>query len=229
MCFSSRTSRLPLAGGNNDGPSLRAAQRVAPPARRRPLPPQPSDVEFLLAEQLPPRSAGASDTLFADTERAWAALPRATRDALANRTCEHALARGYGDGRGTGSAAELEALSARFPAVLVPCAPAHPTTHARVLFVSESFTSRIVDDGDFDTSDAESERGEEEWPEGPTTPGAEAGWPCCSAAPATQPAIPAWQRARRVPSRRVHRAEECAERQGARSGRVRRAAGSVER
>ena len=41
-------------------------------------------------------------------------------------------------------AAELEALRARFPSTEQPCVPAHPVTERPVLFVSESFTSRVV-------------------------------------------------------------------------------------
>ncbi|WP_175698799.1 TauD/TfdA dioxygenase family protein [Burkholderia ambifaria] len=105
---------------------------------------KPSLGSLLHAQELPPEGG---DTLFANMHLAWDTLPAPLRRAVEGRRAEHTYLARY---------AELQARSpwrpnlsaeqiAQVEAVVHPVVRTHPETGRKALFVSEHFTTRIVD------------------------------------------------------------------------------------
>ena len=105
---------------------------------------KPSLGSLLHAQELP---AEGGDTLFANMHLAWDTLPAYLRRAVEGRRAEHTYLARY---------AELQARSpwrpnlsaeqiAQVEAVVHPVLRTHPETGRKALFVSEHFTTRIVD------------------------------------------------------------------------------------
>ncbi|WP_175675637.1 TauD/TfdA dioxygenase family protein [Burkholderia ambifaria] len=105
---------------------------------------KPSLGSLLHAQELP---AEGGDTLFANMHLAWDTLPAHLRRAVEGRRAEHTYLARY---------AELQARSPWRPnlsaeqivqveAVVHPVVRTHPETGRKALFVSEHFTTRIVD------------------------------------------------------------------------------------
>jgi taurine dioxygenase len=106
--------------------------------------PKPSLGSMLLAQELP---AEGGDTLFANQHRAWDALPAALKTAVEGRRAEHWYLCKY---------AELQRRNpwrpdltpeqiAAVPPVAQPMVRTHPETGRKGLFVSEHFTTRVLD------------------------------------------------------------------------------------
>lgn len=104
----------------------------------------PSLGSLLHAQELPEEGG---DTLFANMHLAWDTLPQALRNAVEGRFAEHTYLAKY---------AELQKRSpwrpnlsaeqiAEVKPVLQPIVRTHPETGRKALFVSEHFTTRIVD------------------------------------------------------------------------------------
>jgi taurine dioxygenase len=104
----------------------------------------PSLGSLLHAQELP---AEGGDTLFANMHLAWDTLPQALRDAVEGRFAEHTYLAKY---------AELQKRSpwrpnlsaeqiAQVKPVVQPIVRTHPETGRRALFVSEHFTTRVID------------------------------------------------------------------------------------
>ncbi|MBR8184821.1 TauD/TfdA family dioxygenase [Burkholderia ambifaria] len=105
---------------------------------------KPSLGSLLHAQELP---AEGGDTLFANMHLAWDMLPAHLRRGVEGRRAEHTYLARY---------AELQARSpwrpnltaeqiAQVEAVVHPVVRTHPETGRKALFVSEHFTTRIVD------------------------------------------------------------------------------------
>jgi taurine dioxygenase len=105
---------------------------------------KPSLGSMLHAQELP---AEGGDTLFANMHVAWDTLPAHLRRAVEGRRAEHTYLARY---------AELQARSpwrpnlsseqiAQVKPVVHPVVRTHPETGRKALFVSEHFTTRIVD------------------------------------------------------------------------------------
>jgi len=105
---------------------------------------KPSLGSMLLAQELP---AEGGDTLFANQHRAWDALPAAVKTAIEGRRAEHWYLCKY---------AELQRRNpwrpdltpeqiAAVPPVAQPMVRTHPETGRKGLFVSEHFTTRVLD------------------------------------------------------------------------------------
>ncbi|MEA1674733.1 TauD/TfdA family dioxygenase [Nitrospirillum sp. BR 11163] len=105
----------------------------------------PSLGSLLHAREIP---EGAGDTLFASLAAAYEALPEETQRRLQTLTAEHGYAaRNRAQQAVTGAlrpglTAEQEA---KVPPVIHPVVRVHPETGRRSLFISEGFTSRIVE------------------------------------------------------------------------------------
>ncbi|WP_438392222.1 TauD/TfdA dioxygenase family protein [Caballeronia sp. DA-9] len=104
----------------------------------------PSLGSLLHAQELP---AEGGDTLFANMHLAWDTLPQALRDAVKGRFAEHTYLAKY---------AELQKRSpwrpnlsaeqiAQVKPVVQPIVRTHPETGRKALFVSEHFTTRVID------------------------------------------------------------------------------------
>jgi len=104
----------------------------------------PSLGSLLHAQELP---AEGGDTLFANMHLAWDTLPQALRDAVEGRFAEHTYLAKY---------AELQKRSpwrpnlsaeqiAQVKPVVQPIVRTHPETGRKALFVSEHFTTRVID------------------------------------------------------------------------------------
>jgi taurine dioxygenase len=104
----------------------------------------PSLGSLLHAQELP---AEGGDTLFANMHLAWDTLPVNLRDAVEGRFAEHTYLAKY---------AELQKRSpwrpnlsaeqiAQVKPVVQPIVRTHPETGRKALFVSEHFTTRIID------------------------------------------------------------------------------------
>jgi taurine dioxygenase len=104
----------------------------------------PSLGSLLHAQELP---AEGGDTLFANMHLAWDTLPQALRDAVKGRSAEHTYLAKY---------AELQKRSpwrpnlsaeqiAQVKPVVQPMVRTHPETGRKALFVSEHFTTRVID------------------------------------------------------------------------------------
>ncbi len=99
----------------------------------------------MLHAQILPEEGG--DTLFADQQLAYETLPEATRQAIDGRRANHSYTATYykpkleGEWRPTLTNAQL----AEVKEVIHPVVRTHPETGRKGLFVSESFTTRILD------------------------------------------------------------------------------------
>ena len=104
----------------------------------------PSLGSLLHAQELP---SEGGDTLFANMHLAWDTLPQALRDAVKGRFAEHTYLAKY---------AELQKRSpwrpnlsaeqiAQVKPVVQPIVRTHPETGRKALFVSEHFTTRVID------------------------------------------------------------------------------------
>jgi taurine dioxygenase len=106
--------------------------------------PQPSLGSFLHAQELP---AEGGDTLFANQHLAYETLPESLKQAVAGRWAEHWYLKRY---------AELQQRSpwrpnltpeqiAEVPPAVHPVVRTHPESQRPALFVSEHFTTRVLD------------------------------------------------------------------------------------
>jgi taurine dioxygenase len=106
--------------------------------------PRPSLGSMLHAQELP---AEGGDTLFANQHRAWDALPASLRGTVAGRRAEHWYLCKYAQlqrrnpWRPDLTQAQIDAV----PPVAQPIVRTHPETGRRALFVSEHFTTRVLD------------------------------------------------------------------------------------
>ncbi len=106
--------------------------------------PRPSLGSMLHAKELP---AEGGDTLFANQHRAWDALPDALKTAVADRRAEHWYLCKYAElqtrnpWRPDLTQAQIDAV----PPVAQPIVRTHPETSRQALFVSEHFTTRVLD------------------------------------------------------------------------------------
>jgi len=106
--------------------------------------PCPSLGSMLHAQELP---AEGGDTLFANQHHAWDALPAALRNAVAGRRAEHWYLCKYAElqrrnpWRPDLTQAQIDAV----PPVAQPVVRTHPETGRQALFVSEHFTTRVLD------------------------------------------------------------------------------------
>ncbi|WP_408734546.1 TauD/TfdA dioxygenase family protein [Paraburkholderia bannensis] len=105
---------------------------------------KPSLGSMLHAQELP---AEGGDTLFANMHLAWDSLPAHLRRAVEGRRAEHTYLARYADlqqrspWRPNLSAEQI----AQVKPVVHPIVRTHPETGRKALFVSEHFTTRIVD------------------------------------------------------------------------------------
>jgi taurine dioxygenase len=106
--------------------------------------PRPSLGSMLHAQELP---SEGGDTLFANQHRAWDALPSALRNAIRGRRAEHWYLCKYAElqkrnpWRPDLTQAQIDAV----PPVAQPIVRTHPETGRQALFVSEHFTTRVLD------------------------------------------------------------------------------------
>lgn len=105
---------------------------------------RPSLGSFLHAQELP---AEGGDTLFANQHLAWERLDDAIKASLTGRRAEHWYLKRYADlQRRSPWRPDLTAEQiAQVPPTLHPVVRIHPETWRPALFVSEHFTTRIVD------------------------------------------------------------------------------------
>ena len=106
--------------------------------------PTPSLGSMLLAQELP---SEGGDTLFANQHRAWDALPAHLKAAVADRKAEHWYLSKYAELQARNpwrpdlTQAQIDAVKP----VAQPIVRTHPETGRKGLFVSEHFTTRILD------------------------------------------------------------------------------------
>jgi taurine dioxygenase len=106
--------------------------------------PRPSLGSMLHAQELP---SEGGDTLFANQHRAWDGLPAALKKAVEGRRAEHWYLCKYAElqkrnpWRPELTQAQIDAV----PAVAQPIVRTHPETGRKALFVSEHFTTRVLD------------------------------------------------------------------------------------
>ena len=106
--------------------------------------PRPSLGSMLHAQELP---AEGGDTLFANQHRAWDALPAAPKTAVDGRRAEHWYLCKYAELQARNpwrpdlTQAQIDAV----PPVAQPIVRTHPETGRQALFVSEHFTTRVLD------------------------------------------------------------------------------------
>ena len=106
--------------------------------------PVPSLGSMLHAQELPDQGG---DTLFANQHRAWDTLPDAPRKAVEGRRAEHWYLCKYAElqkrnpWRPDLTQAQIDAV----PPVAQPIVRTHPETGRQALFVSEHFTTRVLD------------------------------------------------------------------------------------
>jgi len=105
---------------------------------------RPSLGSMLHAQELP---AEGGDTLFANMHLAWDTLPAALRLAVEGRRAEHSYLAKYEElrARSPWRPKLSDAQIAEVKPVTHPVVRTHPETGRRALFVSEHFTTRIVD------------------------------------------------------------------------------------
>jgi len=104
---------------------------------------EPSLGSLLCSKVLP---AEGGDTLFASTIAAYERLPAALRARLDRLRAEHDYGARSKQRAATGARPELSAAQrAEVPPVVHPVVRVHPETGKRALFVSEGFTTRILD------------------------------------------------------------------------------------
>jgi taurine dioxygenase len=113
---------------------------------------RPSLGSMLHAKELP---AEGGDTLFADMHLAWDTLPAPLQQAVANRRAEHSYLARYEElrQRSPWRPKLSEAQIAQVKPVEHPIVRTHPETGRKALFVSEHFTTRIVDLPDDESRD----------------------------------------------------------------------------
>lgn len=104
----------------------------------------PSLGSMLLAQELP---AEGGDTLFADQHAAWVALPPALKQRVRNLRAEHSYLAKYEElrQRSPWRPKLSDEQVAQVKPVVQPVVRTHPETGRLGLFVSEHFTTRIVD------------------------------------------------------------------------------------
>ena len=106
--------------------------------------PKPSLGSMLHAQELPDEGG---DTLFANQHRAWDALPAALKSAVEGRHAEHWYLCKYAElqkrnpWRPDLTQAQIDAVKP----VAQPIVRTHPETGRKALFVSEHFTTRVLD------------------------------------------------------------------------------------
>ena len=106
--------------------------------------PRPSLGSMLHAQELP---SEGGDTLFANQHRAWDTLPAALSNAIEGRRAEHWYLCKYAElqkrnpWRPDLTQAQVDAV----PPVAQPIVRTHPETGRQALFVSEHFTTRVLD------------------------------------------------------------------------------------
>ena len=106
--------------------------------------PKPSLGSMLHAQELPDEGG---DTLFANQHRAWDALPVALKSAVEGRHAEHWYLSKYAElqkrnpWRPDLTQAQIDAVRP----VAQPIVRTHPETGRKALFVSEHFTTRVLD------------------------------------------------------------------------------------
>jgi len=104
----------------------------------------PSLGSMLHAQELP---SEGGDTLFADMHKAWDNLPAALRSAVAGRQAVHSYTARYSEGKNAANwrpTLTAEQL-AQVVTVSHPIVRTHPENGRQALFVSEGFTTHIVD------------------------------------------------------------------------------------
>ena len=107
--------------------------------------PTPSLGAVLIARKLPPVGG---DTLWASATAAYDALPEAMKGFLGTLSAVHDLAKSFPAerfGADPESTARLEAAKRANPPVVHPVIRTHPVTGKKAIFVSEGFTTGIVD------------------------------------------------------------------------------------
>ena len=110
--------------------------------------PEPPMATMLQIHLMP--KVGGGDTLFADMEAAYAALPDEMRTMLKTLTARHASEHVY---RGRYADRGVDDTDVDYPSNVHPVIRTHPETGRPSIYVNRSFTSEIVG-----VSDAESER-----------------------------------------------------------------------
>jgi taurine dioxygenase len=105
---------------------------------------RPSLGSLLHAQELP---ADGGDTLFANQHLAWDTLPEALRSAVDGRRAEHSYVKQYAElqRRNAWRPNLSEQQIAQVAPVTHPIVRTHPENGKKALFVSEHFTTRIVD------------------------------------------------------------------------------------
>lgn len=106
---------------------------------------QPPFVSVLRAAELPPVGG---DTLWADLRAVHDALPDDLRDAVAELQAEHTLEHGFRFLAETGQTDRDDALARTDRAANTAVHPViveHPSSGRRVLYVNDSFTTRLLD------------------------------------------------------------------------------------
>ena len=104
----------------------------------------PSLGSMLHAQELP---GEGGDTLFADMHQAWDGLPHAVRNAVQGRSAAHSYTARYSESKFEGNwrpTLTPEQL-AQVNEVVHPVVRTHPESGRQALFVSEGFTTRIID------------------------------------------------------------------------------------
>lgn len=104
----------------------------------------PSLGSMLHAQELPEEGG---DTLFADQHRAWDTLPDALKRVIEGRRAAHSYTARYAEPKFEGNwrpALSAEQL-AQVQEVIHPVVRTHPENGRKALFVSEGFTTRIID------------------------------------------------------------------------------------
>lgn len=105
--------------------------------------PEPSLGSLLYALDLP---AEGGDTSFANMTAAYDALPADIKERLADKSAVHSYVHGYEQYKGSKWRPPLtDKQKAEVRDVIHPVVRTHPETGRKSLFVSEAFTSRILD------------------------------------------------------------------------------------
>lgn len=104
----------------------------------------PSLGSMLHAQELP---SEGGDTLFADMHRAWDTLPAHLRKAVEGRQAVHSYTARYSEGKNAASwrPALTQEQLAQVVTVAHPVVRTHPENGRQALFVSEGFTTHILD------------------------------------------------------------------------------------
>jgi len=100
---------------------------------------QRPSIASILRMRLMPSLGG--DTIWADTAAAYAGLPDAVKERIADLDAEHDIVRSFG---GRVSDEKRARLARDFPAVRHPVVRTHPETGEKILYVNHTFTTRIL-------------------------------------------------------------------------------------